>query len=206
MLFNPFDLFITVCYLPVMAALTPFSSFSGSGLLAMFAPFMVLTGSFLVGYLLGTFSGKGRRPVFLGRLILAAVVLVPVIAVIACILFAPLPAIATSDYLKMQLDGEAPVWVENGGESYEVVGSPDFCELFRLEEWEQMRIWTNHGEPVLEVHMHSDRTEPYAIEFYGDGTVRVYETWITTEAGYFQVPEELASAILEYAKRYGTLQ
>ena len=206
MLFNPFGLFITVCYLPVMAALTPFSFGAESGLLAMLLPFAVLAGSFLVGYSMSAFLGKDRKPAFLGRFILAAVVLVPVAAVIACILFAPLPTIATSDYLKMQLDGEAPVWVESGGESYEVVGSPEFCELFRLEEWERIRIWTNSEEPVLEIHMHSDCTEPYAIAFYRDGTVRVYETWITTEAGYFQVPEELVSAILEYAKRYGTLQ
>lgn len=134
---------------------------------------------------------------------LFAVIVIPIIAAMLWVIFAPLPNYLTTEVLGERISTNGALTVEKGAFSYHLAGSEELAEQFCFEQWERAYFAYPSDRPVLEVHMSSDRTEPYAIEFYSNGVVRVYEAWIATKEGYYKVPEELAEQILEYAKEYG---
>lgn len=163
-------------------------------------------GSEKTGSRLTAFWGKLFRVIPVKLVLLFVILLVPFVIVIGNIIFGPLPVCATTDHLQIRLTGTECMWVETAYTSFEVAGSEEFCECFDLEKWERVYFGSESTEILLEVHMSSDRSEPYAIEFYDGGTVRVYEAWMTLKEGYYRVPEGTAEAVLLYAQAFANAE
>lgn len=138
-----------------------------------------------------------RVPVKL--MIMFAVILLPCLMIILSLVFGPLEDQVTPEEMQQRLNQEIRVWVETEDLSYELTGSARFCRQFQFGQWERQYFPSSLKKVVLEVHLSSDRSEPHAIEFYSDGTARIYEAWVVLEEGYFYVPEGVAEAVLAYA-------
>lgn len=140
-----------------------------------------------------------RQTVKTGVIAFLAAVL-PGLVIILAILFCPLDDRITPETTQLLMSRGMQVWVETEDQSHVITTSTEFSEIFRFGEWKRQYFPTGNREIVLEVHMFADRTEPHAIEFYSDGTARIYEEWLFLKEGYFFVPGEIANAVLAYAE------
>ena len=128
----------------------------------------------------------------------------PIVIVMGNMLFGPLPTAVTTDRLAVCLSDYTQIEVELAGETYTLSGNKNFCRQFQLEKWDRNYFGSSNREVVLEIHLSPDRSEPYAIVIYADGKVRVYESWITTQEGYYWVPEGVVEDIRAYVLANGT--
>ena len=92
------------------------------------------------------------------------------------------------------------VWV--GETEYAIPGGETGNDFLRLDEWKRRFFWS-YGEVVMEVRLKDSRgsiplDDDYVIEFYSDGTAKIYDTWSFFDAAYYTVPDDVVENILAY--------
>ena len=190
------------------------------------APMLFLLACFCLGGLLSwlvtvfrtgwrqIYANVWKKPAFIqnlqdtvpaGLIWMWLLIITPFLFVLGYCLFAPLDTSVTPEAVgNMAIKTSWEIWVETGDSSYELNGSAEFYQCFEFNEWDRVYFPGGKDQPVLEVHFSADRTEPHAVEFFADGTVRVYEAWLFLEEGFFRVPDGVIQKILAYAEAYGT--
>lgn len=196
-------LFILGGYWTVVYSFLPFTLAAKLGDAGTVLPVILMMGSFLLGMLAAHLAKKREKKLPVGRILLCTAALL-IVVMVAGFIAEPLDTSLTPEALQQCVSGEE-LRVEDGRQSYLLTGSEEFGSLFQFEMWER-RYLATEGEPVLEVHLRDDLSEPYYIAFYADGKAGVYNSRVLIGECCFSVPEGLAEQILEFAQENGIPQ